>query len=180
MTPVETFLIGLVAFFAVAGIVRGFLKELGVTLVLVVVLFGLARLADNMPRILEFASNLGGVPIRSWVDREPVWLAFYLFLVIGAVFISYQGNVIRYPGSEPKGVQGNLLALMVGLINGYLAVGSVWYYVHRYEGPIRALGLLQYEYTSLAQRLLRVLPPDLLGPYLPFLIVFMMVLLVLK
>ena len=48
MTPVETLWIGLVLFFAIAGIVRGFLKELGVTLVLVVALFGLTRLASNM------------------------------------------------------------------------------------------------------------------------------------
>jgi hypothetical protein len=180
VTPVETLWIGLVAFFAVAGIVRGFLKELGVTLVLVVTLFGLTRLASNMPRILDLATNLLQLPIRNWVDRAPIWLLFYLIAMISMLFIAYQGYVIKYPGNEPRGVQGTLLSLMIGLINGYLGIGSLWYYIHTYEAPVRALGLLQYDYTPLAQRLLRVLPPQILEPYLPFLVVFMIILLVLK
>jgi hypothetical protein len=100
--------------------------------------------------------------------------------MISVVFVAYQGYVIKYPGSDPKGVQGSLLSLMIGLINGYLAIGSMWYYINKYEAPVRALGLLQYDYTPLAQRLVKVLPPDMLGPYLPFLVVFMIVLLVLK
>jgi len=180
MTPVETLWIGLVLFFAIAGIVRGFLKELGVTLVLVVALFGLTRLASNMPRILDMGSNLLRVPLRNWLDHDPVWLLLYLGAMLGVIFIAYQGYVIKYPGSEPKGVQGSLLSLMIGLINGYLAIGSVWYYINKYEAPVRAMGLLQYDYTPLAQRLVKVLPPDMLGPYLPFLVVFMIVLLVLK
>jgi len=181
VTPIETFWIGLVAFFAIAGVVRGFLKELGVTLVLVVALFGLTRLTSNMPRVLDLASSLLHMPLRNWVERATAfWLLFYLGILIGVLIIAYQGYVIKYPGSEPKGVQGTVLSFMVGLINGYLAVGSVWYYVHQYEAPVRALGLLQYDYSPLAQRLLRVLPPQILEPYLPFLVVFMFILLVLK
>ena len=48
MTPVETLWITLVLIFAVVGVVRGFLKELGVTLVLIVTLFGLTRLSSNL------------------------------------------------------------------------------------------------------------------------------------
>ena len=180
MTPVETLWIGLVLAFALTGIVRGFLRELGVTLVLIVALFGLTRLAGYMPRLLELTTTVLKVPVSSWVDRDPIWLIFYLVMIFGVIFIAYQGYVVKYPGNEPKGMQGILLSLMIGVINGYLAIGSVWYYVHKYEGPVRALGLIQSDYTPLAQRLLKVLPPDVLAPYLPFLIVFMIVLLVLK
>lgn len=181
MTPFENLWIALAIIFAIVGIVRGFLKELGVTLVMVVTLFGLTRLADNMPRILDFVATTIRVPaVRDLANREPVWLAFYTLAVLGAVFIAYQGTVVKYPGDDPKGIQGHLLALMIGLINGYLVAGSLWFYVHKYEGTVRELGFLQDEYTSLAQRILPILPPDILSRYLPFLVVFLIILLVIK
>jgi len=180
VTPVETLWFLLLIVFTITGIVRGFLKELGVTLVLVVMLFGMTRGSPYFPQILDMATNLTRLPVKGWVDRDFVWLIFYLVVVLGVVFMSYQGYVITYPGSNPKGLQGNLLALMIGVINGYLAIGTAWYYIHKYEVPVRALGLLQYDYTPLAQKILGVLPPDVLTPYLPFLVVFMIVLLVLK
>jgi hypothetical protein len=39
---------------------------------------------------------------------------------------------------------------------------------------------LQGDYTLTAHKMLQVLPPAMLGPYLPFLVVFMIILLVLK
>lgn len=156
MTPVETLWIALVVIFAVVGVVRGFLKELGVTLVLVVVLFGLTRLQDNMPRILNFiATNLSLPGARDLITRQPVWLVFYTGALLAAVFIAYQGYVIKYPGEDPKGFEGFSLSLMIGLINGYLVAGSLWFYVDKYKEPVRALGLLQGDYTQLAQRMLR-------------------------
>jgi uncharacterized membrane protein required for colicin V production len=180
VTPIETLWFLMLLVFAITGIVRGFLKELGVSLVLVVMLFALTRGTPYMPQLLDMATNVVKQPVKAWVDRDAVWLVFYLTVVVGVVFISYQGYVVTYPGSNPKGMQGTLLALMVGVINGYLAIGTAWYYVHKYETPVRALGLLQYDYTPLAQKILKVLPPELLAPYLPFLVVFMIVLLVLK
>lgn len=180
MTPVETLWFGLVIVFAVAGVVRGFLKELGVTLVLIVMLFGLTRLSGYSPKMLDLATSTLKLPVRALVDREAVWLIFYLLLVGTTIFVSYQGYVIKYPGNDPKGLQGSLLGLLIGTINGYLAIGTMWYYVDKFKGPVKAVGLLQHDYTPLAQRLVKILPPDLLYPYLPFLVVFMIVLLVLK
>jgi uncharacterized membrane protein required for colicin V production len=180
VTPVETLWFGLVIVFAVTGVVRGFLRELGVTLVLVVVLFGLTRLSRYLPQILDVLTKTLRLPIRAWVDRDAVWLAFYFILMGGVIFMAYQGYVVKYPGNDPKGLQGSLLGLMIGVINGYLAIGTIWYYVDKYKAPVRAMGLLQYDYTPLAQRLVKILPPDLLNPYLPFLVVFMIILLILK
>ncbi len=180
MTPVETLWFGLVIVFAVAGVVRGFLRELGVTLVLIVVLFGLTRISGYLPRLLEALTNTFRLPIKAWVDRDAVWLTIYLLLMSSVIFMAYQGYVVKYPGTDPKGLQGGLLALMIGIINGYLAIGTIWFFVDKYKAPVRALGLLQYDYTPLAQRLLKILPPTLLEPYLPFLVVFMIILLILK
>ncbi len=181
MTPVETFWIALVLIFAVVGVVRGFLKELGVTLVLIVTLFGLTRLSANLPRLLELvASTTNMQAVRQVSDKASWWLAFYAGALLGAMFIAYQGYVIKYPGNEPGGIQGFLLSLMVGAINGYLISGSLWYYVNQYQGAVRQLGLLQGNYSPLAQKLIQVLPPTVLNPYLPFLLVFMVILLVIK
>ena len=181
MTPVETLWIVLVLIFAVVGVVRGFLKELGVTLVLIVTLFGLTQFSNNFKRVMEFAATTTSVQaVRQVSDKSPWWLVFYVFALLGAMFIAYQGYVIKYPGNERPGIQGMLLSLMIGAINGYLAAGSLWYYVNKYQEPVRQLGLLQGDYTPLAQKLIQILPPALLIPYLPFLIVFMIILLVIK
>jgi uncharacterized membrane protein required for colicin V production len=181
VTPVETLWITLVLIFAVVGVVRGFLKELGVTLVLIVTLFGLTQLSNNFKRVMEFAATTTSVQaVRQVSDKSPWLLVFYVFALLGAMFIAYQGYVIKYPGNEPPGIQGVLLSFMIGAINGYLVSGSLWYYANKYQEPIRQLGLLQGDYTPLAQKLIQVLPPNLLIPYLPFLIVFLIILLVIK
>jgi hypothetical protein len=181
MTPVESLWIVLVVLFGIVGIVRGFLKELGVTLVLVVMLFGLERLSANMQRILD---ALTGLPYMKAVGQlygnATVWLIFYTGIILIVMYIAYQGYVIKYPGNDPKGIEGTLLSLMIGLINGYLFAGSLWFYINTYKDPLVKLGLIQGDYTPLAQKLLEILPPKLLGPFLPFLVVFMIILLVIK
>jgi uncharacterized membrane protein required for colicin V production len=181
MTPVESLWIVLVVLFGIVGIVRGFFKELGVTLVLVVLLFGLTRLDANLKKLLDMATNASKIQAVGQLYGNPtVWLVFYAAMIIGVMYIAYQGYVIKYPGDEPKGIQGTLLGLMVGLINGYLFIGTLWYYIDKYKQPLQALGIIQGEYSALAQKLLKILPPDLLNPFLPFLVVFMIILLVVK
>ncbi len=179
MTPVESLWIVLVVLFGIVGIVRGFLKELGVTLVLIVLLFGLTRLDANLKKLLDMATSKIQA-VGQLYGNPTVWLIFYVVIIIGVMYVAYQGYVLKYPGDEPKGVQGTLLGLMVGLINGYLFTGALWYYIDKYKQPLQALGIIQGEYSALAQKLLKILPPDLLNPFLPFLVVFMIILLVVK
>jgi uncharacterized membrane protein required for colicin V production len=179
MTPVETLWIVLVVLFGIVGIVRGFLKELGVTLVLVVLLFGLTQFDTNRETLLGIAANRIQA-VGKLSGNTTVWLIFYAASIIGVMYIAYQGYVIKYPGNDPKGVQGVLLGLMVGLINGYLFIGTLWYYIHKFEQPLKTWGIIRGDYSDLAQKLLKILPPELLGPFLPFLVVFMIILLVIK
>ena len=181
MTPVESLWFVLVVLFGIVGIVRGFLKELGVTLVLVVLLFGLARLSDNMQKILDAITGFTKVQaIGKLYGNTDVWLVFYAGIILIVMYIAYQGYVIKYPGNDPKGIEGTLLSLMIGLINGYLFAGSLWFYLDKYKEPLVRLGLFNGEYSALAQKLLKILPPELLNPFLPFLVVFMIILLVIK
>ena len=181
MTPVESLWIVLVVLFGIVGIVRGFLKELGITLVLIVLLFGLTRLDANLKRLLDMAANVTRVQaVSRWYENPTAWLIFYAGIILGVMYVAYQGYVIKYPGNEPRGMQATLLGLMVGLINGYLFVGSLWYYIDKYKQPLQTWGIIQGDYSALAQKLMKILPPDLLGPFLPFLVVFMIILLVIK
>jgi hypothetical protein len=181
MTPVESLWIVLVVLFGIVGIVRGFLKELGITLVLTVMLFGLTRISANMEKILNAVAGFTKIQAISQLHNNPaVWLVFYTGIILGVMYVAYQGYVLVYPGSNPKGIQGTLLAGMVGLINGYLFAGSLWFYMDKYKQPLQTLGLFVGDYTASAQRMLKILPPELLDPFLPFLVVFMIVLLVVK
>ena len=160
-------------------IVRGFLKELGITLVLVVLLFGLTRLDANLEKLLGMAANR--IQAVGKLSGNPtVWLIFYTVIITGVMYVAYQGYVIKYPGNDPKGVQATLLGLLVGLINGYLSIGTLWYYMDKYKSPLVELGIFQGEYSALAQKLIKILPPDVLNPYLPFMVVFMIILLLIK
>ena len=179
MTPIESLWIVLVVLFGIVGIVRGFLKELGITLVLIVLLFGLTRLDANLEKLVGMAANR--IQAVGKLSGNPtVWLIFYTVIILSVMYVAYQGYVIKYPGNDPRGVQGTLLGLMVGLINGYLFIGTLWYYIDKYKQPLVALGIIQGEYSALAQKLIKILPPDLLNPFLPFLVVFMIILLVVK
>jgi hypothetical protein len=181
MTPVESLWIVLVLVFGIVGLVRGFLKELGVTLVLIVLLFGLTRLSGSLKRILDMVAGFTRLSVISQLyDNPVVWLVFYSGIILSVMYLAYQGYVIKYPGNDPKGIQNVLLSLMVGLINGYLFAGSLWFYMDKYKEPLQTLKLFTGEYSPLALKMLKVLPPELLNPFLPFLVVFMIILLVIK
>lgn len=181
MTPVEYLWIELAILFGVIGVIRGFLKELGVTLVLIVTLFALDLLTRNLAVIFNFGAAITRLQAISQAqNNQGLLLGLYVAVVLLMTYIAYQGYVITYPGQEPKGIQGTLLSLMVGLINGYLLAGTLWFYVDKFKGPVVSAGLLHLPYTSLAQRLLQILPPFMLAPYLPYLLIFLIILLVLR
>ena len=173
MQPVEVMWGGLLITFALVGIVRGFLKELGVTTVLLVLLFGLSRLEDKIPQVLTNAVGVVGytVPEISEPAGQSIWASFYILVIVFVTLISYHGETLAFEGRSPKGYKGILFASLTGLFNGYLVVGSLWYFLDKYDYPIK---LLQFQdpLTDFAQNLVPLLPLTLLQPFLPFLVVF--------
>jgi len=173
LQPVEVMWGGLLITFALVGIVRGFLKELGVTTVLLVLLFGLSRLEDTIPQVLTNAVGVVGytVPEASDPAGQSIWASFYILVIVFVTLISYHGETLAFDGKSPKGYKGILFASLTGLFNGYLVVGSLWYFLDKYDYPIK---LLQFQepLTDLAQNLVPLLPLTLLQPFLPFLVVF--------
>jgi hypothetical protein len=153
--PIEIAFLMLLTVFAIIGIVRGYPRELGVTTMLLVALFVLEFLNERYQGLVDQA--LGIVtgqdeigPLRAWV--------FVITLVVIA-FITYQGQTLAFPGKAGR----LFFDLGTGLLNGYLLVGSIWYYLHQAGWP----GLPVMEpFTAFYQAAVRLLPPAVFSwPY---------------
>ncbi len=95
------------------------------------------------------------------------------FLIFIA-FIAYQGEVFRYPGST----NNSFLSWLVGLLNGYLFAGSIWYYLAQGQWP---LNVVQPPYSQLYTAIYTVLPPAIFKwQYLIALVVIMIILRVIR
>lgn len=167
MIPLESLWIILTLLFAVIGVVRGFLKELGVTIVLIATLFGLDRLIP----LLEQLIRDGKLPFifkpltgNSATDQPTELLLMIVFqaLMLVAVFIAYEGETLAYEGSDPKFPVGILLGGLVGGVNGYLITGTVWWILDHYHYPLASTPL---QLTPFAADFVKngLLPMDLLG-----------------
>src|SRR3990172_5872032 len=173
MGPIEALWLVLAGVFVILGVMRGFLKELGLTTVMIVWLFAMDQIIPRLEEIIRqpdsFLSRIG---ITEATRDTPLWLIFTLGTLV-VVYIAYQGETLAFAGTPPKGLQGPLLGLLVGAINGYLVCGTLWWILNRYNYPIRSLGLfVDYDPGSgLALspdannivNVLKLLPPDLLG-----------------
>jgi len=169
MVTLEAYFGGLVGIFAVIGLVRGFLKELGLTTVLLVWLFALDLVLPRMEELIEtpgsFLQRLGLTPET---DDMFMWL-FFSVLTFIVVFIASHGETLAFGGTAPKGLLGGLFALLIGLVNGYLASGTLWWIMDRFNYPLRGL-VFPFSGESLLSPLAnnilnvsRLLPPDLLA-----------------
>ncbi len=121
MMPLDTALFAFVLVFALMGALRGWSKEM---LVLFSVILALAMR-------LIFSQY---VPIaREFFDRPPVQ-QFYLYsaLIIIMTIGGYAGPAVsgRLAGvSARETLQDIMLGFIIGAINGFLIVGSIWYFL---------------------------------------------------
>ena len=104
MVEIQQLFLILILVMGVIGMVRGFLKELGVTLVLIATLFALDRLVPIINGFINGGGfgflGLGPVPETDSTSS----LLFLLFgaMMVGATYIAYQGETLAYEGSNPK------------------------------------------------------------------------------
>lgn len=190
MVEIQQLFLILIAVMGIIGMVRGFLKELGVTLVLIATLFALDRL---IPIVNNFVNSggfgflgLGSVPETQSTDD----LLFVVFaaMMVGAAYIAYQGETLAYEGSNPKGIVGALLGFLIGAVNGYLLFGTFWWLANYYQYPF---GLVAQPLPPSAQEFVAagLLPLELLGGgvvttdtwgLLPFILILLVILKVIR
>jgi hypothetical protein len=122
--------IGLTIMFV--GLARGYDKELGNSIILMITIavFGFFE-ARYETRLVELAGSVLGV------QNSNVFLfLFYSLIFIGIVFSSYNGITFNYGGKPVTGLGGQLISLGVGLFNGYLIAGTLWYYANKFGYPL--------------------------------------------
>lgn len=130
MGPVEVVFLVVIALFGAIGIVRGWSNELGVTTMLLLTLFVIIFLFPT-----GATGRIDSLLLRIGVDESQLIVITSLIAVVALLavtFISYQGVGLAYPG----GKKNNLLSLLIGLVNGYLLAGSLWYYLERANWPL--------------------------------------------
>ncbi|MEA3408333.1 MAG: hypothetical protein U9R48_09690 [Chloroflexota bacterium] len=162
MVPIEIFFSVLVFVFALIGLVRGFLRELGVTTVMMFLLFFLSRFEPELDKGLVRLMDAGG-RFMSEPDDELIKCGIFTFVLVGSAFVSYEGETLAFGGQLRSGVQTIVLGLLAGALNGYLIAGSLWYYMHKFGYPFEFLGFSVDNLSALAQKMIGFLPMTFLG-----------------
>jgi len=143
-----------VILFAVIGAMRGWAKEILVTFGIVLSLFLITVLETYVSVVITTIATSGGRP-QFWMRST---------IVILLVFFSYQTpNIRAIAGARfvRERLQDTLLGFMLGGVNGFLVVGTLWYFLNdaNYPFPIIIPPQQGQPYFDAAQRLIRVLPP---------------------
>ncbi|MHB0856688.1 MAG: hypothetical protein ACYC5M_03850 [Anaerolineae bacterium] len=162
MAPIEVFFGALVLVFCLIGLVRGFLKELGVTTVLMFLLFFLTvfepYMGKSMMRLLDAGSRV--LPSQ---DQNTTQTLIFVFIISAAAFVSYQGQTLAFQGQAPHGLQGAALGLVTGGLNGYLIAGSLWFYLDKFGYALSFWGFASDKLSPMARAMIPYLPPSFLG-----------------
>jgi hypothetical protein len=159
LAPTE-FILGIILLAgAVAGLVRGFLRELGVTAVLLVLLLALSAAEPYLDRGLHRAITMVSAGIGA-AQVAGIKCGLILFVVVGVALLAYQGEWLRFRGVLPVGPQAIALGLLVGLVNGYLVGGVLWHYLERYG---YAAGMLAAPAPLVTSTMGQYLPMAFLG-----------------
>jgi hypothetical protein len=184
--PIEIFWLTLFVVFGIVGYTRGVSKELGVTLPILVGMYLILKFGDRLVKLIDSALKLIGLGgyIGSPNEKLFTWILYSLFMLF-VVLISYEGITLDFPGVSARPPYGSAVNFLSGLVNGYLALGTSWYYLDQFGYPTQKLGLYQPPLSSLAQTLveflpLNVLPKDTAEWYLLGFILFLIILRVIK
>lgn len=154
MGPIELLFLTIFGLFGAIGVVRSYQRELGVTTMLLLALFIIeffmaTSLGDRVTGVLSNA-GVSETQIATIVDLT----ACTVLLIV--TFISYQGLGLVYPGSS----RNNFVSLLIGLVNGYLFAGSIWWYLDNAGWPFTKV---TEPFTPVYEFLVQLLPPEIFG-----------------
>jgi len=146
MMPLDAFFILMLGLFAIIGGMRGWVKELLVTFSVFLGHFVEYIIVFILPKI----DLLGDVPFAQAATAEAeaavqgnkswFYIRTLLFVVIVAFGYATTSISTKLGGQARKEkFQDTLLGIFLGLINGYLVVGSLWGFLDQlgYEGVLR-------------------------------------------
>lgn len=159
MSPLEAFFVAIGAMIALIGLARGYKRELGATLMILVALFVLTFFEERIINVFTTVGDQLFQVLGGQTEWRNLFLTFTFQLVfIMIVFASYAGRTLDFGGIPAPPPQGTLLSLAVGALNGYLVAGTLWYYLQKFNYPVQSLGLVQLPLTPTGQSLVEFLP----------------------
>jgi hypothetical protein len=158
MGPIEVVYMSIGAVILLIAIARGYVKELGATLIILTGIFILTFPEKQITSLIDhIAGAMYGNHTQAQLNR--ILATTYSLLFIAIVYAGYAGKTLEFNGKSAKQPGGFLISLLVGLVNGYLIAGTLWYYQ-------QANGYPWYQpfipdFTKTAQHMIDVLPPTL-------------------
>lgn len=149
----------LVFLLAVIGGMRGWAKELLVTFSVILSIFIINVLERYVPAVYNSFAQPGSI--------AQFWMRSIILMIL--VFFGYQTpNLPKLGGSRfvRERLQDTLLGLFLGAINGYLIIGTLWFFLNQagYPFPYISPPVPGTAEGDAAIRLLGWLPPRWLGP----------------
>lgn len=144
-----------IVLFAIIGAMRGWAKELLVSFAVVLGLFLINVLETYVGVVRNTIVAAGGTPL--------FWMRATIIIML--VFFGYQTPNIRgLAGARfaRERLQDTLLGFLIGALNGYLVVGTIWYFLHSAGYPFPVINPPQPSdpYYEATLRLISNLPPD--------------------
>ncbi|NOZ71963.1 MAG: hypothetical protein GXP38_08620 [Chloroflexi bacterium] len=165
MGPLEILWACIILFFVFFALVRGYARELGVTTLIFAALFIITQFGETYaPRALAVISQQTGIAAFSARTQQHILSDFFSITFILIVFASYAGETFTLKGRPTTGPTGLLLNILVGLLNGYLVAGTLWYFQDVYQYPVADLGILTLPLTPFAETAANFLPPYVVPP----------------
>lgn len=148
----------MVVLFSIIGAMRGWAKELLVSFSVILALTFINLLQNYIPYIRDILPKDG---------TTLFWIRSSLLLTL--VVFGYQTpNIPKFAGKFTRErLQDVLLGIFLGAINGYLIVGSLWFFLYEAKYPFPGIsdpslsGVQQY--ADAAKIIIQYLPPRLLG-----------------
>lgn len=172
MIAIEAIFASFIFLFGIIGMSRGWIREMIATASIVVAIFIINSLVVTPPGAPPETKVFLLIPIIAQLTRRPVTDPFTQLVVnlsiFGiVVFFGYYGpTAVRAVGPVRGiiqrtriGCQEALLGFLVGLINGYLIAGTIWYYLHQTGYPLPP-GVWSGTLSETAKRLVSYLPEN--------------------
>ncbi len=163
MGPIETYFATIAVIFVLIGMARGYAKELSTTVIILVAIF-LMDVVDGLlnPRLLSLVATIFPTFEPTSTAADTLLCALYVGAFISAVFANYSGRSLNLGGTQAAPPVGTYISILVGLLNGYLVAGTIWYYQSIYNYPLKFFGRgFEQPLSATAQAMVELLPQKL-------------------
>lgn len=159
MLSITFFFMFCLVLFGIIGAMRGWAKEMLVTFSVVLAMFIITVFERYVPSVRDSFALPG--------TTAQFWLRFIILVLLS--FFGYQTpNLPKLGGARfaRERLQDTLLGLFLGALNGYLIVGTLWYWMAEANYPFQAYILPPVAGTPMGDAAIRFiswLPPQWLG-----------------